>query len=120
MDVADRIRPREIQEIVVAAHLAVPGVEARATEFLLLQLQRLDHGAHGAVEHQDALRRELAEPGFDGGDVCWHAHAKRSSLSITLRARSSSAKADDPVPPEGRERHDRSSPQRRWLLDARL
>src|SRR3954467_2233458 len=86
MDVADRIRPREIQEIVVAAHLAVPGVEARAAEFLLLQLQRLDHGAHGAIEHQDALRRELAEPGLDGGDVDWHAHSNGSSLYCSARS----------------------------------
>ena len=31
----------------------------------LVILQALDHGAHGAVEHQDALRRELAQPLFD-------------------------------------------------------
>jgi hypothetical protein len=30
MDGAHRVRPAEIEEIVVAAHLAVPGVEARA------------------------------------------------------------------------------------------
>ncbi len=60
MDVADRVRLRQDQQIVVAAHLAVPGVEARAAIALLVELQLLDHRAHGAVEHQDALGRELA------------------------------------------------------------
>ena len=55
MDVAHRVRPAEVQQVVVAAHLAVPGVEARAAIALLVELERLDHGAHGAVEHQDAL-----------------------------------------------------------------
>ena len=56
MDVAHRVRPAQIEQIVIAAHLAVPGVEARAAIAFLVQLERLDHGAHGAVEHQDALR----------------------------------------------------------------
>ncbi len=121
MDVADRVRPGEVQQVVVPAHLAVPGVETRAAEFLLLQLQRLDHGAHGAVEHQDALRRELAEPGLDGGDVCWHAHANGSFLSNARRTQpSSSAKADDPVATERRDTRDIPSSQHRWLLDAPL
>ena len=32
MDVADRVRPASDEQIVVAAHLAVPGVEARAAK----------------------------------------------------------------------------------------
>src|SRR5262249_57612989 len=44
-----------------AAHLAVPGIEARAAIAFLVEPERLDHGAHGAVEHQDALGREAAE-----------------------------------------------------------
>ena len=51
----------EIEQIVVAAHLAVPGVEARAAIALLVELHLLDHRAHGAVEHQDALGGELSE-----------------------------------------------------------
>ena len=61
MDVADRFRLAEDEQIVVAAHLPVPGIEARAAIALLVEPERLDHGAHGAVEHQDALGRELAE-----------------------------------------------------------
>ncbi len=55
MDVAHGVRPAQIEQVVVAAHLAVPGVEAGAAIAFLVQLERLDHGAHGAVEHQDAL-----------------------------------------------------------------
>ena len=51
---------REDQQIVVAAHLAVPGVEARAAIAVLVEPELLDHGAHGAVEHQDALARDAA------------------------------------------------------------
>ena len=67
MDVADRVGLGEIEQVVVAAHLAVPGVEARAAELLLLQLQRLDHRPHGAVEHQDALARQRAQLVRRGG-----------------------------------------------------
>ncbi len=61
MDVAHRLRPAQIEQVVVAAHLAVPGVEARAAVALLVQLERLDHGAHSAVQHQNALAQQLDE-----------------------------------------------------------
>ena len=48
----------EIEQIVIAAHLTVPGIEPRAAERILVEPQRLDHGAHGAVEHEDALGGE--------------------------------------------------------------
>ena len=63
MDVAHRVRPAQVQQVVVAAHLAVPGVEARAAIALLVELERLDHGAHGAVEHQNALPERVGECG---------------------------------------------------------
>ncbi len=63
VDVADRGRLREDQEIVVAFHVAVPVREARAAITGFVQPQRLDHGAHGAVEHQDALGRRAADGG---------------------------------------------------------
>src|SRR5262249_55001373 len=66
VDVAHRIGPAQVEEIVVAAHLAVPGVEARAAIPLLVEPERLDHGAHGAVEHQDALGGEAPQLGLDG------------------------------------------------------
>ena len=55
MDVAHRLRLAEIEQIVVAAHLAVPGIEARAAIAGLVQLVVLDHRAHRAVEHENAL-----------------------------------------------------------------
>ena len=67
MDVAHRVRPAQIEQIVVAAHLAVPGVEARAAIALLVELERLDHGAHGAVEHQNALAHQVDEGGAGVG-----------------------------------------------------
>ena len=61
MDVAHGIGPAEIQQVVVAAHLAIPGVEARAAIAFFVELERLDHGAHGAVEHQDTPAQQLGE-----------------------------------------------------------
>ncbi len=69
MDVADRVGPGEVEQIVVAAHLAVPRVEAGTAVARLVEAEGLDHGAHGAVEHEDALGRGLAERGFDLGAV---------------------------------------------------
>ncbi len=66
MDVAHRVRLAEDEQIVVAAHLAVPGVEARAAIALLVEPEPLDHGAHGAVEHQDALAQQ-PQQGFATG-----------------------------------------------------
>ena len=59
MNVAHSIGPAEIEQIVVAAHLAVPGVEARAAIAFLVELEPLDHRAHGAVEHEDALAQQI-------------------------------------------------------------
>ncbi len=67
MDLAHRIRPAQIEQIVIAAHLAVPGVEARAAIALLVQFEILDHGAHGAVEHENALPHRLEDGIADGG-----------------------------------------------------
>ena len=64
VDGAHRVRPAEIEQVVVAAHLAVPGIEARAAKAFLVEAERLDHGAHGAVEHQNALGGEPAQRGF--------------------------------------------------------
>ena len=61
MNVAHGVRTAQIEQIVVAAHLAVPGVETRAAIAFLVELERLDHGAHGAVEHQNALSERRLE-----------------------------------------------------------
>ena len=63
MNRAHRVGPREIEEIVVAAHLAVPGIEASAAITLLVEPERLDHRPHGAVEDENALGCELPQRG---------------------------------------------------------
>src|SRR5262249_30488980 len=67
MNVADLRGLAEDEQVVVAAHLAVPGIEARAAIALLVEPERLDHGTHGAVEHQNALGREAPQPLLGGG-----------------------------------------------------
>ena len=67
MDVAHRVRPAQIEQVVIAAHFPVPGIEPGAAIALLVELELLDHGAHGAVEHEDALAHQLEERGAGGG-----------------------------------------------------
>ena len=55
VDVLDRLRLRQDQQIVVAADVAVKIRKTLAAEGGLVILQALDHGAHGAVEHQDTF-----------------------------------------------------------------
>ena len=43
------------QQVVVALQRHRPVCKALAAEILFGQLEPLDHRAHGAVEHQDAL-----------------------------------------------------------------
>ncbi len=61
MNVTDLGRLAENKEVVVAAHLAVPRIESRAAIAFLVEPERLDHGAHGSVEHEDALGRDAAQ-----------------------------------------------------------
>ena len=63
MDVADDLRPGEGEQVVVTGQLAVViGIE-RAAKVRLAQLVALDHGAHGPVQQQYALRRGRFESG---------------------------------------------------------
>ena len=77
MDIAYRVRLREIEQIVVAAYIALPFGEARAAIAGFAEPERLDHGAHGTVEHENALGREVSELGlhrryFDGYTASRH------------------------------------------------
>ena len=85
VDGAHRVRPRQIEQIVVAAHLAVPGVEARAAKAFLVEPERLDHRAHGAVEHQNALGGEPAQRRF-GGFGAWTTRACSSAYARSFSA----------------------------------
>ncbi len=55
MDRLDRVWLCQHQQIVVAAQVARPIGETFATEVRLAEFMRLDHRAHGAVEHKNAL-----------------------------------------------------------------
>src|SRR5690606_22687857 len=55
MDVADGVRLGEDKKVVVAANVPMPVLEPLTAMARLVELQRLDHRAHGAVEDQDAL-----------------------------------------------------------------
>jgi hypothetical protein len=63
VDLLDDVRPREDEQLVVA--LQVDGVvcEARAPKIRLREPLGLDHGAHGAVEDEDALGEQSLELG---------------------------------------------------------
>ena len=54
VDLADDVGPRQHQEVVVPLEVARVVREARPAEVRLLQAAALHHGAHRAVEHEDA------------------------------------------------------------------
>ena len=58
VNLAYHLRPRQQQEIVVALEIARPVGKAFAAIIRLGQRVALDHGAHGAVEDEDALLRQ--------------------------------------------------------------
>ena len=93
VDVADNLRPGEGEQVVVAGELAVViGIE-RAAEVGLAQPVALDHGAHGAVQQQDAPGCRRFERGNSGaapassrlsaGGSC---ACRRAAATLCLRA----------------------------------
>ncbi len=67
MHVLDHARAREHEDLVVALQIARVVAEALAPEVGLRERDGLEHGAHGAVDHEDALGEqaiELAAQGF--------------------------------------------------------
>src|SRR5262245_25787545 len=91
MDVADGVRLREDQEVVVAAHLAIPSVEPRPAIAPYVELELLDHGAHSPIEHQDALGGDAAQISFGG----------KSRPSLRLRLHNTLMQAPSPRRGEG-------------------
>jgi hypothetical protein len=69
VDLANDLRPGQGQQVVVALEVVRPGLEALAAVVGLAQAVALDHGAHGTVDHQDALGRDLVESGSQNGRV---------------------------------------------------
>ena len=64
MDLADHFRLCEHQHVVVAtkiARMVVQAAHPRAAKVRLRQLVLLDHRAHRAIHHEDALAQEAGE-----------------------------------------------------------
>ena len=85
MDVADDVGAGQAEEVVVAEERLRVGAggEVVAAKVVLAQLVTLDHGAHRAVEHQDAVGEEFV----DGG-----------SGHLVSRTSRQSARAEAPTP----------------------
>ena len=61
MNVANGLGLGEIEKIVITPQVAFRVLEQSATKARFIEAQVLDHGAHGAVEHEDALARGLRQ-----------------------------------------------------------
>ncbi len=59
VDFAHEVRLGDAQQIVIAAHVAAMIGELTTPEIRLGERMRLNHGAHGAVEHHDTLAQAL-------------------------------------------------------------
>ena len=57
MNIADRLRLRQDQKIVVTPDVLLPIGKTAATELRLIVAQVLDHRAHGAVEDENTFAR---------------------------------------------------------------
>ena len=75
LDSADDVRAAEDQQVVVTLYIAWPIGEARAAIVLFLQLVALDHGAHAAVEDQDAFLQGLLK-GIEAGTAIGQRHGE--------------------------------------------
>ena len=74
VDVSHRVRLGEREQLAVAGEVAAVIAEPVAAERLVGQPERLDLGAHRAVEHDDALAGELCDGVIVEGVVV-HGHA---------------------------------------------
>ena len=84
VDVENRLRLRQDQEIIVPAQVLVMVLEARAAKILFRELVALHHRAHRAVEDQNARVRALLEGCENRGAVSFiESHA--STFSRTGR-----------------------------------
>ena len=61
VDLADDLRARQRQQLVVAFHVLRDIRESCAAILRLAQFVALDHGAHGTVQDQDAVRQNAAK-----------------------------------------------------------
>ena len=89
VNLADQRRLRQRQQVVVALQIARPVAEALPAVGGLVGLVALDHRAHGAVEHQDALGQQTPE--FSHACRASHADCSSSSGGSVCAARTPSA-----------------------------
>ena len=75
LDSADDVRAAEDQQVVVTLYIAWPVGKAGAAIVLFLQLVALDHGAHAAVEDQDAFLQGLLK-GIEAGTAIGQRHGE--------------------------------------------
>ncbi|MCY1351327.1 hypothetical protein D9M69_375900 [compost metagenome] len=80
LDGLDHVRAGQQQQVVVAFYVAWPVGEAGTAVVLFLQLVALDHGAHAAVEDQDALFERLLQ-GLLAGDAVGHGNYLRAGVN---------------------------------------
>ena len=80
VDLADDVRLGQHEQVVVALEVAWVILEARATIACLVELIALNHGAHGAVEDQDALLRLSLQR----GDAFVPGHCAASALGVAV------------------------------------
>ncbi len=83
VNLAHALGRAEIEQVVVAAHVAVPVLEPLAAIAGFVQLVALDHGAHGAVENEDALTRFP----FQGFDALFAGHVVTLAPAKALAGR---------------------------------
>ncbi len=87
MDLADHLRAREHQQVVVALQVLRPVAESLAAVVSLAELVGLDDRAHGAIEHQHALAQQAAE----FADTFESQHGQASAAARAAGARTPSA-----------------------------
>ncbi len=86
MNILDRLRLSERQEVVVALLMAGAATEALAAEVILHETELLDLRSHGAIHDEDAFSRRLGELPQDfrtirlGRDVSKRASADMGDL----------------------------------------
>jgi len=68
----DELRPGQADQLVVALEIKRVVAESLAAEVRLGQPPVLEPGAHGAVDHQDALGRQRLQAAASGSAVCGH------------------------------------------------
>ena len=63
MNLLDDRRLGQHQQIIIAFEIAWPILETHAPEVFLLQVIALDHGAHRAIQNQDAVGEQSGQFG---------------------------------------------------------